>query len=263
MNAKIFQRAVNSRLGRADNARFLEHFRYMLVASQLLSENNGYGLPRTATVHLDGTAESLNEYKAGATSVTGALLTATTSFAVVWLLHWSKAGRVGGFSKGRALVVVSIFVGLAIVLYAYARRQWLHNLRQNAVTSANGLVTNLQAFDASTSAALLLVQEVELVSRGYRISTPLPPISRLDDGGHGRRCSRIRRCLKGAFAASIPPFLDACRDLRDLVAEDDLDKYLDVYEITYQDIQEAYLGFSTSEFDDMESLKALGYYKLG
>jgi hypothetical protein len=63
--------------------------------------------------------------------------------------------------------------------------------------------------------------------------------------------------LKAAFAASIPPFLDACSDLRDLISEDDLDKYLDVYEVTYQDITEAYIGFSTTEFEDPEGLKAL------
>jgi hypothetical protein len=208
-------------------------------------------------VATDGPHEPLDEYKATATSVTGAFLTATTSFAVVWLTHWARAGRASGFSKGRALIVISMLIGAAIVLYAYARRQWLQNLRQNAVNSASTLATNLQAFDASTSAALILVQEVELISRGYRISTPLPPISRLDEDVQGRRCARIRRCLKGAFAASIPPFLDACSDLRDLISEDDLDKYLDVYEITYQDITEAYLGFSTTEFEDAESLKAL------
>ncbi|KIW07704.1 hypothetical protein, variant [Verruconis gallopava] len=254
---EVCSRAVNSRLGRADNARFLEHFRYILVASQLLSENQGFVPPKPMQTSADGTNEPLNEYKATATSVTGAFLTATTSFAVVWLIHWARAGRARGFSTGRALIVLSVLIAAAMVLYAWARRRWLQNLRQNAVNSASVLVTNLQAFEASTSAALILVQEVELVSKGYRIGTPLPPISRMDDDGQGRRCARIRRCLKGAFAASIPPFLDACSDLRDLISEDDLDKYLDVYEITYQDITEAYQGFSTSEFEDPESLKAL------
>ena len=253
----LCSRAVNSRLGRAENAKFLEHFRYILVASQLLSEHQGFVPPRPMQVNPEGPHESLNEYKATATSLTGAFLTATTSFAVVWLVHWARAGHAGNLSKGRALIVLSVLVGAAIVLYAWARRQWLQNLRQNAVNSASALVTNLQAFDASTSAALILVQEVELVSRGYRITTPLPPVSRMDEDGQSRKCARIRRCLKGAFAASIPPFLDACSDLRDLISEDDLDKYLDVYEITYQDITEAYLGFSTSEFEDSESLKAL------
>jgi hypothetical protein len=209
------------------------------------------------TVHPDGPDGPLNEYKATATSLTGAFLTATTSFAVVWLVHWAKAGPGGSFNKGRALIVMSVLVGAAILLYTWARRQLLKNLRSNAVSNESALVRNLQAFDASTSAALVLVQEVELVARGYRITTPLPPVTRMDGDGQSRKCARIRRCLKGAFAAAIPPFLDACADLRDLISEDDLDKYLDVYEITYQDITEAYLGFSTTEFEDSESLKAL------
>jgi hypothetical protein len=143
------------------------------------------------------------------------------------------------------------------VLYSYARRQWLHYLRQNAVAAASNLVTNLQAIDASTSAGLSLVQEVELVSRGYRLSTPLPPITRMDEKGPARRCARLRRCLRNAFAENIPPFLQACETLREYIPQDDLEKYLEVYDITYQDIQEAQLSFSVDEFDDNDSLKTL------
>jgi len=67
----------------------------------------------------------------------------------------------------------------------------------------------------------------------------------------------MRRCLGNAFAANIPPLHQACDDLRNLISQDDLEKYLDVYDITYQDIQEASLGFSDGEFDDLESLKTL------
>jgi hypothetical protein len=45
----------------------------------------------------------------------------------------------------------------------------LQTLRQQTVENASALVTNLQAFEASTSSALALIQEVELVSRGYRL----------------------------------------------------------------------------------------------
>src|ERR1700753_4272470 len=132
MSAKNRQRAVNSRLGRADNARFLEHFRYILVASQLLTEQYGHGNNRHSTIpNLEGSGAHLEEYKAAATSVTGALVTATTAFAIVWLMHWSKAGRQSCIGRGRILVVISAFLVLAIVLYAYASRQWLQYLRQN------------------------------------------------------------------------------------------------------------------------------------
>lgn len=235
----------------------MEHFRYILVASQLLHEQFGSnnGKRMSSAPSLGGSGAQLDEFRATATSVTGALLTATTSFATVWLIHWSRAQP--GVNRGRALVVICGFLLLAILLYSYARRQWLHYLRQNAVVAASNLVTNLQAIDASTSAGLSLVQEVELVSRGYRLSTPLPPITRLDEKGPGRRCARLRRTLRNAFAENIPPFLQACESLREYIPQDDLEKYLEVYDITYQDIQEAQLSFSTVEFEDKDSLKTL------
>lgn len=235
----------------------MEHFRYILVASQLLHEQFGNcnGKRMSSAPSLGGSGAQLEEFRATATSVTGALLTATTSFATVWLIHWSKTQP--GFNKRRALVVIGGFLLLAILLYSYARRQWLHYLRQNAVVAASNLVTNLQAIDASTSAGLSLVQEVELVSRGYRLSTPLPPITRMDEKGPGRRCARLRRTLRNAFAENIPPFLQACETLREYIPQDDLEKYLEVYDITYQNIQEAQLSFSTDEFEDNDSLKTL------
>lgn len=159
------QKAVNSRLGRADNERFLEHFRYLVVASQLLGEPSSI---RTTTFpsHANGGGPG-PEFKVTTISPTGAVLTAATAFTLVYLIHWSR--RRSGFSKARFVVVFVVFAVVATASYAYIRRQWLHTLRQQAVENASALVTNLQAFEASTSSALALIQEVELVSRGYRL----------------------------------------------------------------------------------------------
>lgn len=168
----IAQKAVNARLGRADNERFLEHFRYLVVASQLLGEQSSI---RTATFpsHANGGAPG-PEFKITTTSPTGAVLTAATAFTLVWLIHWSR--RRSSFSKARFVVVFVVFTVVATASYAYIRRQWLQTLRQQAVENASALVTNLQAFEASTSSALALIQEVELVSRGYRLYVQsLPP----------------------------------------------------------------------------------------
>jgi hypothetical protein len=157
---------VNSTLGRADNQRFLEQFRYVVVASQLLNDSGGF---RTAgpSCAADGRNGS-QELQVATINVTGAVLTAATAFLLVYLVHWSRS-RPSGFSKGRFVVVVLVFAAVATAVYAYVRRQWLHYLRQQAVEGASTLVTNLQAFEASTSSALALIQEVELVSRGYRL----------------------------------------------------------------------------------------------
>lgn len=156
---------MNSRLGRADNERFLEHFRYLVVASQLLGEQSSI---RTATFpnYANGSGSG-PEFKVTTISPNGAALTAATAFTLVWLIHWSR--RRSGFSKTRFMVVFVVFTVVATASYAYVRRQWLQTLRQQAVENVSALVTNLQAFEASTSYALALIQEVELVSRGYRL----------------------------------------------------------------------------------------------
>lgn len=86
---------------------------------------------------------------------------------------------------------------------------------------------------------------------------PLPPISRIEEKGQARRCQRLRRSLRAAFAAVIPVVAEQCQILRQQVREDDIEKYLDVYEISNPDLQEAALGHTESEFEDGESLKAL------
>jgi hypothetical protein len=158
---------VNSTIGRADNQRFLEQFRYVVVASQLLNDSGGLRAPTVPSFTADGHCGP-QELQVATINLTGAALTAATAFVLVWLVHWSRS-RPSGFSKGRLVVVLVVFTVLVTALYTYVRRQWLHYLRQQAVEGASTLVTNLQAFEASTSSALALIQEVELVSRGYRL----------------------------------------------------------------------------------------------
>lgn len=158
---------MNSRLGRADNQRFLEHFRYLVVASQLLGQPGGLRAVAAPSFAADDRAGP-QEFQVATISLTGAALTGATAFILVWLVHWSRS-RASGFSKGRSIVVVAVFAAVATAFYAYVRRQWLQYLRQQAVEGASTLVTNFQAFEASTSSALALIQEVELVSRGYRL----------------------------------------------------------------------------------------------
>ena len=251
--------AVNSRLGRADNARFIEHFRYVIVASQLLNEYLDQGsLPPTIPSHgLDGASETTS-IPSVTSSLYGAAATAIVAFALVYLMHWARSGRNGFGSQSRVALVLMVFLLAAFVGYAYVRRQWLKFLRCNAVAEITTLTANWQAFEVSTSSALSLIQEVELVSKGYRLSTPLPPASRIEDQAASRRCTRLRKSLHKAYTAVILTCIDTCGSLRNLIEEDDLDKYFEVYDINAQDAREA-LGpdaFSVLE-DDPESLKSL------
>jgi hypothetical protein len=159
------QRAVNSRIGRAENTRFLEHFRYLIVASQLLNEYPDLG--SLHTTQISGTPFASAESAPNASlNISGAAATAGVAFVLVLLLNWLRGSRL---SKSRVLLALLCAAVAAVLFYAYIRRQWLQYLRHQAVDTVSSLTTNARGFDITTSAALSLIQEVELVSKGYRL----------------------------------------------------------------------------------------------
>ncbi|KAI6881508.1 hypothetical protein KC334_g16584 [Hortaea werneckii] len=260
--------ALNSRLSRADNAKFIEHFRYVIVASQLLNEYLDHGsLPRSAETGLGGDGvqdeSGIPDVK---TSLYGAFAVAACAFALVYLIHWARSGHSSFLSHGRVALALTVFALVAFVGYAYVRRQWLKFLRRNAVAAITTLTSNWQAFEISSSSALGFIQEVELVSKGFRLSLPLPPASRVEGQGASRRCGRVRKALHRAFVGVIPACIEACKVLEGLIDEDDLAKYFEVYDISSQDAKEASGENSLSVLeDDAESLKSLRVlsYRMG
>lgn len=66
-------------------------------------------------------------------------------------------------------VFLAILAGGSLILRAYVRRQWLQSLRQETLSKTSEFVAQAQQFDHVVSSALSLVQEVELVSRGYKM----------------------------------------------------------------------------------------------
>ncbi|KAF2234469.1 hypothetical protein EV356DRAFT_567124 [Viridothelium virens] len=254
---------INSRMGRADHTRFLEHFRYIIVASQLLTENPGPSALRPNIPQLNSPREQSSNFEKSQAipiNTVGAAATALTAYALVWLLNWARPSQTAGPNRLRVFIVLSAFSLLIIGIYVSARRQWLRYLRQEAVESVSTLVAHIQGLDASTSSALLLIQEVELVARGYRISSPLPPVTRLEEKmqtTQTRRCQRLRKALRTSFAAVVPQFAESYNALRNLADEHDFEKYLDVYEIGNQDLQDAVLGLDDLEPEELENLKAL------
>jgi hypothetical protein len=164
----VEQKAVNSRLGRADNARFLERFRYIIVASQLLNTHSflgqtGHGQSRDATVPVPDAPQL------GNITLAGIAVTASFAFALAWLIHWMRGGGSSAAGKGRMFIFLALLVGFAMMSYAYMRRQWLQYLRQQSLAEVSEFVAKAQEFDTVVAGALTLVQEVELVSRGYRM----------------------------------------------------------------------------------------------
>ena len=88
-------------------------------------------------------------------------------------------------------------------------------------------------------------------------SLPLPPVTRLDTRNQTRRCVQIRRALLRTLKNILPRTQEAYRALQPLADPSSLDKYYDVYDVSDADMQEALLGYSENEFEDIESLRAL------
>lgn len=55
----------------------------------------------------------------------------------------------------------------------------------------------------------------------------------------------------------IPRYNQACEVLKPLTEQMDLEKYYDIYDISDIDFSEAMLGYSETEFEDLESLRVL------
>lgn len=135
---------------------FLDRFRYVLVASQMLEESPDHGLLAGAkdVGQTQGSGVRLFTYK-------GAGLTAGLAGVGVWLTAIAN--------KGVAAVVVGVVYCalLAVVVWVYGRRQSVKYIRVKALEGAAELVQSLQGYELASGSALGLVQEVEVVVKGH------------------------------------------------------------------------------------------------
>ena len=104
----------------------------------------------------------------------GAMVTASFAFTLAWLIHWTRGGRSSVSGMCRMAISLTLLILWAVISYSYLRRQWLQYLRQQSLTKTSEFITHAQNFDNAAAGALALVQEVELVSRGYRMYVFVP-----------------------------------------------------------------------------------------
>lgn len=89
------------------------------------------------------------------------------SVLVGWVFRWGD--RQSHISRGRTIIALFMSMVVGIVLFAHNRRRWLRVLRGRAIELASQFVENSQTYDILASNAVTFIQEVELVSRGYRL----------------------------------------------------------------------------------------------
>ncbi|KAK3383742.1 Mysoin-binding motif of peroxisomes-domain-containing protein [Lasiosphaeria ovina] len=249
-----YSNAVVTRMDRVDNVKFIEQFRYTIVASQLLS---GQSLSGQHQYHNRSKEPPNATPNAVVPTSTGLIATAAGALIVAWMISWVYSGGIAYLTKKRMLFATTVLIVGALFSHAYIRKQWLRYVRDQALSEVATFVSGSQDFDSASSAALSLIQEVELVSRGYRISAPLPPISRIEDRSQTRRCLRLRKALRARLADMIQNYTQVSSVFKGFSEQLDLDKFYDIYDISDFDMSDALQGFSESEFEDSESLRVL------
>lgn len=157
---------VVSRIDRADNLKFIEQFRYTIVASQLLS---GHSITAHQTYQSRSNDALESTQNATIPTTTGVLAAAAAALVVAWMVKWVHSGGWAHLTKKRVTFTALVLVAVAVVSQAYLKQQWLRYLRNQALSEVTTFVAKSQDFDSACSAALSLIQEVELVSRGYRM----------------------------------------------------------------------------------------------
>ncbi|CAH0049936.1 unnamed protein product [Clonostachys solani] len=248
------QAVFAARIDRADNSKFLEKFRYTIVASQLLSGHSILGQHQPAPSLADAASSpGLNSIY----STEGVLASILAALALAIILSWVLGSGQSSITRKRLVFLIVIGAAGLLLGQVYIRRQWLRYRRDQSLSEISAFVSNSHEFDSATTAALSLIQEVELVSRGYRISAPLPPVSRLEDRTQSRKCVRLRKALKASFVDILEEYIQVSNVVKAFSEQTDLEKYLDIYEISDFDISDANRGFDLEEFDDTESLRTL------
>ena len=160
------QAAVAASLDRGDTAKFLEQFRYVIVASQLLNGHSLLGISQPAPAALQPVAHQQDTYLR---SVEGIFASVFGALSVAIILSWILGNAPAYVTRKRLILLAVLLVAGVLLGKVYMRRQWLRYRRQQSLDEITAFVANSQDFDSVAGAALALVQEVELVSRGYRM----------------------------------------------------------------------------------------------
>ncbi|KIH86728.1 proliferating cell nuclear antigen [Sporothrix brasiliensis 5110] len=263
-----YSRAVASTISRVDNAQFIEKFRYTIITSHLLGaatlgQHQQPTRPGSSSGDFSGdpddraTLPAQDNLDVRLPTATGIVVAVTSAFGLSWAVRWVYLGGIAHLTKkrfvfGLVFVATAVFVG-----HAYIRQQWLRYIRQSALVEVRSFVAKSHDFDSAASASIAFIKEVELVSRGYRISAPLPPISRMDDRSQSRRCMRLRKVVRSSLVDALPKYIQSAGVMKGFAEQTELEMHYHIHDITDFDISDAMQGFSEAEFDDADSIRTL------
>ncbi|KAI0512481.1 Mysoin-binding motif of peroxisomes-domain-containing protein [Xylaria bambusicola] len=250
---RLLLETVTSSIDHARSIGFLERLRLAIIQSQLLDNPLTLGYQSAAEPTVSQPPAELNFHGLTASGVVAA---AVFGFCLASLARWYT---LGGFlpTWKRFFVSVALTVALLYIVRAYIRREILRNIQRRGLAESASFFTLSRDFDCANSAALNFIMEVELVARGYRLSTPIPPISRLEKNGQNVKCLQLRHAVRASLAEVIATYYQIAFTIWGFAEQTELLQLQSQYQFTVADVVERFNLFSNSNAQDGEKLQSL------
>ncbi|KAH6660135.1 Mysoin-binding motif of peroxisomes-domain-containing protein [Truncatella angustata] len=204
---------------------FVEELNFLVISSTLLNEQPAFGPASVAPLPTDATKrEELQEIKVNPWTTNGAVAAGALGFTVACLIRWFIIGGTLIISLRRITVAAVGLGAVAWTLRTYMRRQWAKYIHEQTLNELRKFLRSSSELDSIASSALSFIFEVELIGRGYRLSLPLPPISRLEnnDNGQALKSLKLRQALNQCFQDVIQIYYQTAQVIRDFAHQEQL-----------------------------------------
>ncbi|KAI8340693.1 Mysoin-binding motif of peroxisomes-domain-containing protein [Chlamydoabsidia padenii] len=231
-----------------EESAFEEKFKYLIVTSPLLNDTlsthpkqkqqqqqqQQRSSPAAPPFH--SAAAHTRSARIGTMTTLSALLAALGLERILPLKHHQQQQQHSTTLALKGITTPTITMMLAggvslYFIYRHLRRSSIRKLYQCALTQLQDLLEQSQILDSKVHRALMTIQEIELVSRGYRLSTPLSPISRIEQSSKPKRCARLRKELSGLLRHAFIVYEETIVDMMDRVNKPTLSRLFDMYNI--------------------------------
>lgn len=135
---------VAASIDRADNAKFLEQFRYTIIASQLLSGHSGLSQHH---FHANGPPASTSDKDDSLLSTEGIIASVLAALAIAIILSWVAES---GVTRKRLVFLIIICAAGILVGQIYMRRQWLRYRRSQSLAEITTFIETSHSFDSAS-----------------------------------------------------------------------------------------------------------------
>ncbi|KAH8556291.1 hypothetical protein BGW37DRAFT_471852 [Umbelopsis sp. PMI_123] len=189
-NHSLIKDFIVTRLPRAAEMAFTEEFKYLIVTSSLLNES--------VSVRSKSVARSNEPPPSSLSDHTERWNAAAYGLGILIMIGANRASvnHLPGIRRTlHTTITSSLSMAATFMMYRNMKRQSLRHCHTITLKNLSHLIKQCRALDSRINRILNMIQEIELVSRGYRITTPLVPISRIEQNSKHRRCQEARKKL--------------------------------------------------------------------